>query len=182
MKDNCVPVILEVNVPKNLNEKQISALDAKSMRKAEEAEFGCPEPLTVKDNIAADKIDQKLSDELAKNSEVTYTDIAEKLVETSSVQLKTQNQSKTSLKKTFTIFFIVFISVQYLVLIALMFIKTFLNTYLRDTVLLAYISSVFVETLGAIILMIKYAFDSNQEINILNILNGVIKNFQKFQK
>ena len=182
MKDNCVPVILEVNVPNNLNEKQISALDAKSMREVEKAEFGCPEPVKIKDNIAADKIDQKLSDELAKNSEATYTNIAEELVKTSSSQLDTQNQSKTWLKKTFTVFFIIFISVQYAVLIALMFIKTFFNTYLKDAVLLAYISSVFVETLGAIILMIKYAFDSNQEINILGILKGIIKNFQKFQK
>ena len=134
--------------------------------------------ISWKDNKSADDIDSNLK----KASEDTYREIAEDIVEISASQMKLQNESKNNLKKSFTIFFMIFISIQYLILIIFMFIKMFANSVeLTDTVLISYITSVFVETIGAIIIMIKYAFDSKQEVEILKILNGVISNFQKFK-
>lgn len=134
--------------------------------------------ISWKDNKSADDIDSNLK----KASEDTYREIAEDIVEVSASQMKLQNESKNNLKKSFTIFFMIFISIQYLILIIFMFIKMFANSVeLTDTVLISYITSVFVETIGAIIIMIKYAFDSKQEVEILKILNGVISNFQKFK-
>ena len=134
--------------------------------------------ISWKDNKSADDIDSNLK----KASEDTYREIAEDIVEISASQMKLQNESKNNLKKSFTIFFMIFISIQYLILIIFMFIKMFANSVeLTDTVLISYITSVFVERIGAIIIMIKYAFDSKQEVEILKILNGVISNFQKFK-
>ncbi len=133
--------------------------------------------LELLDNDDADTIDY----ELRKSSEDTYQAIASDIVDVSSEQLEEQNASKNRLKHTFTVFFICFLSVQYLVLISFLYIKSFcVKCGLSDTVIISYMTSVFVETLGAIVVMIKYAFDSKQEVNILEILNGVIANFQKF--
>ena len=51
-----------------------------------------------------------------------------------------------------------------------------------STVLTVLVSAMFVETLGAIIVMIRYCFDSSQEVKILEVLNGIVSNFQKFKK
>lgn len=119
---------------------------------------------------------------LAKQSEDAYRDVADKIVSQSIEQLGEQNESKNDLKKLFTIFFTIFISVQFLIMVGLLVCVGFFEMALSDTVLISYITSVFVETIGAIIIMIRYAFDSQQEVNILQILNGVIENYQKFKK
>lgn len=124
-----------------------------------------------------------LDDELAAKSEGAYIDIATKIVDSATSQLDVQNKSKNNLKKTFTRFFIVLLSAQYLVLAALLFIRTFQHgSILTDTVIITYISSVFLETLGAVILMIRYAFDSEQETKVLEILNSIISRYQKFPR
>ena len=125
-------------------------------------------------------LDAKAKSLLAQ-SEQEYSKVAKQIVDVSVQQLKTQNRSKTLLKKIFTIFFVVFISIQYAALLALFVGRIFLpEMNLSDEIIIAYMSSIFVETLGGIFLMIKYAFDSSQETNVLNILNGVIGNYQKF--
>ena len=130
-----------------------------------------------KDNNSIEDIDRELKTE----SENTYLQIVKDIVDVSQKQLKRQNTSKDSLKDKFTKFFIWFISIQYIILILFLFLMAFCSTfYLSDTIIVTYITSVFVETLGAIIFMIKYAFDSSQEVNVLEILNGVILNFKKF--
>ena len=133
---------------------------------------------SLQDNDDAASIDNELKDKSEKN----YIEIAQNIVEVSSEQLWLQNSSKRRLKNIFTTFFIFFISVQYLVLVALLFVKAFVDINLTDAMLIAYITSVFVETLAAIAVMIKYAFDSEQEVQILAILNSVISNYQKFGK
>ena len=126
-------------------------------------------------------MDGKAQD-LTSESEKAYREIARDIVDVSEGQLKEQNDSKSSLKLTFTVFFIVFIIVQYAVMIAFLYAKAFIpGIGLSDTIVITYITSVFVETLGAIIFMIKYAFDSSQEVNILKILNSVIRYYQKFK-
>ncbi len=149
----------------------------KNLRKAAEENWEVDETLDIKDNNAADDLDGKLAAE----SENTYMEIAKDIVSTSQMQLKDQNESKNTLKDKFTTFFIWFVCTQYLILTLLLFFKGFCEDfYLADGIIVTYISSVFVETLGAIVIMIKYAFDSNQEVKILQILNDVISNYKKF--
>lgn len=147
------------------------------MQAAANANVTLDDPLLPwNDNEDADSLD----DLLKRDSENAYRVIAQQIVKISTEQLEKQNDSKNRLKKIFTRFFIIFISIQYFVLVALLFIKAFCDVDLNEIVLTTYISSVFIETLGAILIMIKYAFDSEQEVNILEILNSVISNYQKF--
>ena len=122
-----------------------------------------------------------IDEELTSRSETEYIKIANKIVDTSIGQLKKENQSKKSLKTNLCTFFMWFISIQYIVLIGIFVMGIILGRMpIPSEIVIAYISSIFVETLGAIVLMIKYAFDSSQETQVLGILNGVISNFQKF--
>ena len=123
------------------------------------------------------------STSLEMESEIEYRKIAVSVVNISSEQLKKQNRSKAALKIIFSSFFTAFIIVQFVILIWLLRLKFVCQVAsITDTIIIAYISSVFVETLGVIIVMVKYAFNSDQEVSILDILNGVIANFQKFKK
>ena len=118
---------------------------------------------------------------LQEQSERDYIKIANNIVSASIKQMRSQNNSKTILKTAFSRFFIRFITAQYIAMILIFAVQMlFPVTALPTEVLIVYISSVFVETLGAIVLMIKYAFDSGQETQVLDILNGVIANYQKF--
>ncbi len=124
----------------------------------------------------------KLDSELMANSEADYREIAKSIVNASLDQLDEQNDSKKDLKNKFYEFFTRFIAVQFAILVAMILIRSIFGAdSLSDQIIIVYIASVFVETLGAIILMIKYAFDSSQETSVLKILNGVISNYQKFK-
>lgn len=133
--------------------------------------------MSLKDNRAADAIDVILK----RQSEDNYIEIARDIVDVSTNQLNTQNNSKNDLKSRFTTFFTRLLIVQYAVLILLLVVKSFwIKASLSDTVVITYMTSVFIETLGAIAIMIKYAFSSDQEVSILAILNSIISNYQKF--
>lgn len=149
------------------------------LRKISEDAVELPEIPSWNDNDDFDRID----DRLREASESTYLEIVQKIVDISSKQLEEQNQSKNELKATFSTFFICFIALQYLVLVFLLMARGICgDAFLSEGIIVTYITSVFVESLGGIIIMVKYAFDSDQEVNILKILNGVIANFQKFDK
>ena len=134
--------------------------------------------LSLYDNRDADKLDIYLMEK----SEDNYMGIARDIVDTSAAQLKLQNSSKNALKRVFTKFFIKLLSAQYAILVFLFILKVFrMDSQLSDTVVITYMTSVFVETLGAIAIMIKYAFSSDQEVEILQILNNVISSYKKFK-
>lgn len=155
--------------------------DLKNKQKAAETNLKINDEndLRFEDNNAADCLDRKLKEQ----SEAKYMEIASTIVNISGNQLDNQNKSKNTLKLTFTVFFICFISVQYIALIILLFSKAFCeNMDLSDPIIITYITSVFVETLGAILIMVKYAFDSEQETNVLKILSEVISSYKKFNE
>ncbi len=145
----------------------------------QEISLGDPQYILWKDNDRFNTIDEQIAGLTAK-SEEAYIQIANDILEASTNQLKKQNASKNELKESLVWFFKRFILLQYWLLIVLMLVRIVIPTYLSDNVLITYITSVFAETLGAIILMVKYAFNSDQEVQILRILNDVIANFQKF--
>ena len=149
----------------------------KSRAKISFSEIGDEPRWSSENSSLAKQIDERLLE----NSEADYRKIAKEIVSTSTAQLRRQNRSKNRLKLTFTLFFIIFISVQYLALIAILALQILsVGIPIGNEVIIVYITSVFVETLSAIFLMVKYSFDSQQETNVLSILNDVISNYQKF--
>lgn len=117
----------------------------------------------------------------ATESDKNYREIVQVIVDESKTQLQRTNQIKDGLRNSFFKFFRKFIVVEFFVLVLIIFLQAFCSSfYLSDSIILTYITSIFVETLGAIIFMIKFAFNSKQETTILQILNAVVENFQKF--
>lgn len=121
----------------------------------------------------------------AKNAEVEsdieYRNIAKSIVDISNDQLDKQNKSKIYLKESFEAFFKRLLSFQLIAIFALLMVKGFYRNFnITDNVLIAIISSVFVESLGIVAVMVKYAFNSEQEVKILEILEELIKNYQKY--
>lgn len=113
-------------------------------------------------------------------TELEYIDIAHEIVAISRVQLNRQTESKQSLRKGFTPYFKWLIAAQLVFLAILLLLKGLCPSFrLSDTVIISYITSVFVETLGGVIVMVTYAFNSKEEVEATKILSGVIEHFQK---
>lgn len=125
--------------------------------------------------------DKDAKHELERFSEEHYTRITEKIVNISSKQLESQNDNKIELRKTFQVFFTALLSFQIVSVIALVACNASIPAFhISDNVLITLMTAVFLETLGAVIAMVKFAFNSEQEVQILKIMNSVISGFQKF--
>ena len=138
---------------------------------------------SVKDKAASEIDDLESDVKLKWDNEKKYLAVVDKIVDTSVAQLNSQNGNKTNLRNKFFPLFKGLIIAQLVFIIVLILLQGFCFTCFEidTTVLVAVISSVFVETLGVIGVMIKFSFDSKQEVNILQILNGVVEHFQKIQ-
>lgn len=123
-------------------------------------------------------------DDLVKKSEDAYIDLAEKIVEITDRELNEQQGSKSKLKGDLTKFFKDFLLLQYIFIIVMLLFNgsSDIAFSLSDSVIKVYITSVFVETLGCVVFMVKYAFNSNQEVELIKILNNAITNYQKYNR
>lgn len=122
------------------------------------------------------EIKNKLLD-LLHNSEQTYMDNVENIIGSSIEQLKMQNKFKRTIRLYFILFFSIFLSVEFIGLLIILFGNNYFC--ISETIIIAYITSIFVETISVILLMVKFTFDSQQEIQSLQILNNAIEKIQK---
>ena len=141
-------------------------------------EFDAIEKIIPKSNWR-DNAEATRMDRTTRLSEKAYINTTDKIVDAAVEQLDKQISTKRKLKVAFTRFFMGFIFVQYFFMILLFLIKAFLATNFPETVILAYITSVFVETLGAMIIMVTYSFTDKEEVSIISILSGVVSKYQK---
>lgn len=123
-----------------------------------------------------DDLDKMFKNEVLK-SERLYKDIAKNITVTSLNQLKKQNEFKKNARNYFIFFFSIFLSIEYIVLLVLLFSE---KDYVNNSILSTYMISIFVETLGVIASMTKFVFDSKQENTLLEIINSILVNFKKF--
>lgn len=112
-------------------------------------------------------------------SEETYLDIVQEVVRNSKENLEMIHTEKSELRCRLIDFCLQILAFQLIFLILFLVFSKQIN--LSDKVLSVYMTAVFVETLGAAIVMIKYAFKSDEEVKIIDILNAVVKNFQKYK-
>lgn len=111
-------------------------------------------------------------------SEETYLDIVQDVVKNSKKNLETMHKEKLDLRYRLIDFCLQILCIQMIFLIILLLFSKKIG--LSDNVLSVYMTAVFVETLGSVIVMVKYAFKSDEEVKIIDILNAVVKNFQKY--
>lgn len=129
--------------------------------------------------ISGSEIDSRIRQE----SENCYIDIVSRIVNISEKQLTEQRKGKEGFRKFFVIFFCIFISIQFLALLAMVALNAFVTSFsVSDGLLNTYIVAVFVETLGVVAVMVKFAFNTKQEVELLATLNSVVEHFQKFNR
>ena len=115
--------------------------------------------------------------DLLNDSEEKYMDNVEKIIDSSIYQLQVQNEFKIKTRLYFIKFFSTFLSVEFIGLLVILFFNKYFC--ITEPIILAYITSVFLETIGVIYLMVKFTFNSQQENQSLQILNNAIEKIQK---
>ena len=137
-------------------------------------------PKTSTDDLLA--IDKASRSQNAIDSDRDYRRITEKIIDETCVQLTQHTGAKEPLRTKLSSFIITILSVQFAVLVAILFLNRQWNLQISDFILNVYIVSVFVETLAGLIIMINFAFNSQQEVELIKILNAIIINFKKYEE
>ena len=126
---------------------------------------------------AEDKVKQSLLEYFEKE----YAKLVNRVIDISDDHLKTQNTTKSDLRSFFTNFFVAFLFVQYIALVVLLVLNATLEGFnISDNIFLTYITSVFVETLGVIIIMVTFAYGNKTESSILDVLKTIVGEYKKF--
>lgn len=116
------------------------------------------------------------------DSDKDYRRITEKIIDKTCDQLNAHTNAKSPLREKLSNFIVGLLSVQFLVLVVILFFNSEWKLQISDFILNSYIISVFVETLAGLTIMIKFAFDSKQEVELIQILNAIITNFKKYDE
>lgn len=128
-----------------------------------------------------DKVDSNVQSQDQKSDD-SYQKTAREIVKISKDQLNKQYRSKRSMQNILLNFFVSLLLSQFFFIIVTVMLKGLNENFvLSDQIILVLITSVFVETLGVIAIMVRFAFNSNQEIEIISILHSYIKDFKIYK-
>ena len=119
-----------------------------------------------------------LNRSLLQKSEENYIEIVKGVVDFSKDKLNTISKQKDKMRQRLIDFCLQIVIVQLFILFLLLVCGS--NVGMSDKVIITFMTAVFVETLGAIIIMIRYAFKSDEEVSIIDILNAVVGRYQKY--
>lgn len=144
--------------------------------------FSVDESLVPQSNTNEVSAIDRSAQQNAIDSDKDYRRITEKIIDKTCEQLKQHTDAKTPLRKKLSNFIIFLLLFQFLVLEGILFFNRKWNLQITDFIINVYIISVFLETLAGLIIMIKFAFDSQQEVELIKILNAIIINFKKYDE
>ena len=113
-------------------------------------------------------------------SDRAYRQITEDIIQRTGEQLTAHTDAKKPLRKTLLWFVIILLIGQFLALVAILFLNQRWSLKISDYVINVYIVSLFVETLAGLIIMIRFSFDSTQEVELIKVLNSIILHFKKY--
>lgn len=132
-----------------------------------------------KDNPNTKGVDNESKEKTqSEKSDDTYQKIVSRVVDITHHELSEHKNDKRELRTPLLKFVIVILSIQIFLLGGVLFFNRWL---LLDTeVIKAFIVSVVAETLGGIMIMIRFAFSSKQELELIQILNSVVSKFKVF--
>ena len=114
-------------------------------------------------------------------SERGYNTIALRIIEASQKHLANQQLDKVALRKQFAMLFSALLILEYIFLVIFILLDaiTVIPVDIPDGTLQMYITSVFVQTITNMGVMIAFAFVSKEETRIVGLLNQIIRNYQK---
>lgn len=125
--------------------------------------------------------EHNLKAQIASNE--AYEKIVKDVVDFSKENLQDIHTDKQELRSRLVEFCINILGAQLAILFFLLICTALFESFaISDKVLVAIMTSIFVETLGAIIVMIKFAFQAKEEVEMVGILNAVVKNYQKYKE
>ena len=112
-----------------------------------------------------------------------YQLVADHIITVSQRHLANQQRDKVELRKKFAGLFSVLLILEYIFMVIFILLDaiTAIPVDVPDSILQMYITSVFLQTLSTIGVMIAFAFVSKEETRIVGLLNQIIQNYQKFQ-
>ncbi len=139
------------------------------------ADSGCP----PEDEPGRPHVHNRVQTEF--ESDRSYNMIAAQVIAASQAHLAEQQRDKVALRKRFAILFSALLMLEYIFLVLFILIDavTLIPADIPDAILQLYITSVFVQTLASMGVMIAFAFVSQEETRIVGLLNQIIKNYQK---
>ena len=110
-----------------------------------------------------------------------YYMIAERIIAASQEHLSEQQRDKMTLRKRFAILFSALLMLEYIFLVIFILLDAIaaVPVDIPEPILQLYTTSVFVQTLTAMGVMIAFAFVSKEETRIVGLLNQIIRNYQK---
>ena len=112
-----------------------------------------------------------------------YQQVADHIITVSQRHLANQQRDKVELRKKFAGLFSLLLILEYVFMVIFILLDaiTAIPVDVPDSILQIYITSVFLQTLSTIGVMIAFAFVSKEETRIVGLLNQIIQNYQKFQ-
>lgn len=117
---------------------------------------------------------------LKRFSEESYVNIVLEVIKVSRRHLMNQDESKKDLRKRLTTFFKFLLGAQYLFLVVFIMLNAWVVDFnISEKLLLTYITSVFVETLAVVTIMVIFAYGNKTELKIIEILRNIIEKFKK---
>lgn len=134
------------------------------------------EEMSDVDPIMVDEQSKKSQSEISDN---TYQAIAQRIVDITEDNLITQDGNKEKLRKPLQSFIMALLSLQFVVLVFVLFLNDSC-LHLETDLVKTYIVSVFAETLLGLTIMISFAFSNKEEVQLISILNSVISDFKVF--
>lgn len=153
----------------------------------EEAERNAEKPQVEAERVTVGKAGATgaIDDSVRQNtieSDRAYRKITEDIISITSRQLEEHNNDKKPLRRDLLDFVKGLLAAQFGALVVFILANNALELEISDEVIRTYIVSVFVETLAGLIIMIKYAFDSTQEVKLIAILSEIIRHFKKYEE
>ena len=170
----------EQGKPSDLEQLESVIANPKGERKGEIPQVEANK-VTVSSKGAAGFIDNAVRQNTIE-SDRAYREITVEIVRITNEQLKEHNKSKKPIRSDLLEFIKRLLATQFTVLVILLWGNRGLELGISETVFKVYIVSVFAETLAGLIIMIRYAFDTTQEVKLIAILNEIISHFKKFDE
>jgi 6-pyruvoyl-tetrahydropterin synthase len=135
-----------------------------------------------KEQDVSDKIDQAAVAKNSIESDRDYRKITSQIIEISEEQLKDHTKDKKPLRLILMWFVIILLILQFGALVAILFLNKVWELEISNEVIKVYVVSLFAETLSGLFIMIKFAFDTSQEVRLIAILNNIVERFKKYDE
>lgn len=117
--------------------------------------------------------------QIEKTLDERYHELLEKIVNESFDTLeKNSNESKEQ-RDIFRNFFLCFLAIQFGMIAVLVILKGANVLELSDLIITTMIASFFVETLGVVAIMVRFVFNSKQEIEIIKAIQQIAEHYKK---